>query len=400
VAEQVDPRLTVRLQLLGRDITTVKSYTITSSYMTSTDGWEVMLYDTRRENLRGLEMQPVELLINDCSQVLGRVEVTDIGGDGSAVTVRGRDFIADLVECSVDPSVKIKAGVTVADAITLAAGPVGIDTVVSDDDIAMRDIRSGKEVTKPGKALKKFLDGKLDEYKPQPGEGVFAFCDRIAARQGVTIQPGNTRHTIVLARPRYDQAALYKIRRLAGDDASPNNNIVSAQATRDYTSFPTFCFFTGKTGRAGKSKTGTDISFTTAALTAEIGGELAETLDLFAFKNRIKPNEGNPSARGSLLYRLLYSRDEQSRNQDQLERAALRGIAERLKETLRYEVTLRGHADPETGANWAIDTIVHVIDEVCGIDEPLWIEERVFSYSEGSGATTKIVCWRPGSFQI
>lgn len=67
-------------------------------------------------------------------------------------------------------------------------------------------------------------------------------------------------------------------------------------------------------------------------------------------------------------------------------------------DTLAYRVTLRGHTDPETGAIWTVDTMVNVQDEICGVNEPLWIAKRTLRFSPTEGSTTQLECWRPGSF--
>lgn len=54
----------------------------------------------------------------------------------------------------------------------------------------------------------------------------------------------------------------------------------------------------------------------------------------------------------------------------------------------------------KSGALWAVNTMVRVNDQVCGIHETLWIESRKFTFSPDAGSTTEIECWRPSSFEI
>ena len=172
----IDSPLTVRFPKLGRETQLVKEWSIDSAYLVSTDGFEFTLYDPNRENLRSLEMQPVELLVGGVSQAIGRIDKTVIGGDGTAIKCQGRDYISDLVECNVDPTLKIKRGQPLWEVITLAAGPAGIDTVIADDDLWLGGIRSGKKPPRGGssKGRRKARRGKpFVDFKPEAGQGIY-----------------------------------------------------------------------------------------------------------------------------------------------------------------------------------------------------------------------------------
>lgn len=399
-----DAAISVRLELLDHALRGVTSYELDSAYMTSTDGWsvEAWLDESEAKQIGRLELQPVELTIGGAQQVLGRVEVTQVGGNGSIVTLQGRDYLSDMVECNVDPTLKIKEQMTVAEAVRLAASPVGITTVASGAAaVGMRNTRTGKPGS-GGSAGKDFAALKLDELKPQPGQGIFDFCNRIAARHGATIQPASKRDTVLLDAPDYTQTPRYRIRR-GRDDAARFNNVISATARRDFSTFPTVALFSGQQARGAASgaamATRYDFLTLARAFSTELGAIAERVYQGSGEAARRKPGDTTALGAGK-LYRLLYLKDDQSRNPEQLERAAKRAIAERLKDTLAYSVTLRGHVDPESGGLWAVNTVVDVHDEIADVTEPLWIERRSFRYSADSGATTELECWRPESFQI
>ena len=150
MANPIDqPEVLARFPLADLEIRHFKSYSLESDYTVSTDGWELGVYEEdakRIAKLRDIELQPVEILIDGAQQLLGRVDVTDIGGDGSAVTLQGRDYIADIVECHVDPALKFKEQMTLGDALKLALSTCGISTIADPDDIAIQNVRSGKKV--------------------------------------------------------------------------------------------------------------------------------------------------------------------------------------------------------------------------------------------------------------
>lgn len=394
--------LVIRLDLLQREITNITSWQLENSYLESTDAWSATIYDTDRSKLFDLELQPVELLINGASQLLGRIEQTEIGNNGGAITLTGRDYISDMVECNVDPSLTVNQNDILDTAIARATFPVGIDTIFSDDDISMREIRSGRPSKTRGTGRgHRRKSKKLDEYKPKPGEGIYQYLSRLVARFGCTIQPGPTRSSLVICAPRYDQDPLYKIVRTDDPLRSIRNNVISSSAVRDYSRFPTYALITGTHVGSSGSGVGTTKHIDLTIFAAGFNDELGRILDDRVWAGRRKFSEGETPTLGlDQLYRLLYFKDEASRNQEQLDQAAQKMVGERLKDTLMYTVTLRGHVDPESGAVWAVDTMVDVDDAICNVHEPLWIAKRTLSFDEGAGATTQLTCMRPHSFQI
>lgn len=425
--------LVVSLDKQGRDISRyVKEWEIDTGYLTSCDGFSFSLYSKDLGLVRGLEMQPVTLSVGGANQLIGRIDASMMGDDGLGVSYEGRDYIADMVECSLDPTFTVKEGFDLFTVITSAAGPVGIDTVVGDDDLPLRNIRTGKSIA--GGAGKDFRALTAPDTKPQYGQGIYDYLNRIVARHGATIQPADSRNTVSLTAPNYSQEASYSLRRRVGDRTDAND-IVSATCRRDFSSIPTFTMYNGNQTRRGKRTVpvsqlfgvGTGLLaqasagpiagvaaqlFTPANVTVDpgFGGtekydtanaaagfapNAADTILGASHIGRRKPSDGtgDPLA----LYRLMAIRDEQSRTQEQLERAAVRAVGERLKETLVYEVEVQGHI-AATGAVWSVDTIVDVVDDVCGIAEPLWIARRTLRYSKRQGATTRLECWRPGAF--
>ena len=388
----------MRFEALGRETTQVTDWSIQSKYTQSTDVFSFTLYDSDLEKLRRLELQPVELLVDGHSQVLGRIDQTEIGDSGSTLKCSGRDYLADAKECSVDPTIKVVDGDTIDTVFLSVLSTVGIDTFFGDDDVGMRNVRSGIHV-KTTKSAKRYANEILKEYKPKPGEGQYEFLNRLIARFGATIQTGPTRNSVVVTAPRYDQDPVAKIYRSADTTNSGANNIVSSSAVRDYSSFPTFTLFNGQATQndsKGTPLTQINDTYTFAAGFMGSDSEVARVLAESSIGGRRLPNSGEDIGLGQ-LYRLLYFKDADARTQDQLNLAVSRAVAERLKDTLQYTVKLKGHTDPTSGAIWTVDTIVEVEDQICGIGEPLWVSERTLSY-DNDGPMTQLTCYRPGSF--
>lgn len=440
-----EPQLLVTLESRGYSMRGIKSYSLKADYTMSTDAFSFEVYDDDRDALFGLEMEPVELSItNDAgtvSQMLGRIEISE-PGEGLARKFSGRDYLCDLVECHTDPTMKVKDEETLGSIITLAASVCGIDTVVSDGDISMRNIRTGKSIAAKAPPVD-FREFKLKEFKPNVGEGIFEFLNRIAARHGATIQPSDSRDTVVLTAPNFNQESTFTLRRtLTG-----SGNIKGGFARRNYSNVPTVLFSQGKFGSSTETRTtgslfisiadlmnmvenetgkvsaaaqkaldnlkivqtGVGVNRTTTTKTprasvalnannaTQFSGEIAETLLNNSVITRTKPGTKNDPLKA---YRFHYIKDEQSRTIDQLQSASKRRFSELAKNCLTYSCTVSGHVDPKTGAFWAIDTMADVYDEIERVDEKMWIHSREFRFSKESGAETDLELWLPNTFNI
>lgn len=382
-----DTPLTVRFEALGRETSNIEQWSIDSSYLVSTDGFSFTYADGKRENLRGLECQPVQLIVRDAPQLVGRIDVTE-RTNALAVSCEGRDYMADLVESHIDPLFAPTEGMTLQKAVALAASPCGI-TLVLGDAAVMRNARTGVRggKTAPGD----FLTLSLQDMKPDEGQGIYEYINRLAARHGCTVQPTLNRNELLLQAPHYDQDPLYTIRRSIAPGGS--NRIKSATARRDFSSFPTFTVVRG----AGITAASQEKGAKNASGLIESGGYTPETLAV-SVKGRVKPSP-NPTDATGKLYRLLSIHDSHATKREQVNAAAQRAIWDRLKETLTYRATLKGHEDPDTKAIYAVDTVINVQDEVADVNETMWIYRRTLRYSRDGGAETDIECWRIGAYQ-
>jgi prophage tail gpP-like protein len=387
--------LTIEWETLApeRQPRVVTEYSLESDYLVSTDRWEATVYDTDPERLKWLALQPVKLLIHENLQLFGRVEHVTRGRNGNEVTISGRDHISAIVECNIDPTVRVTEDMTLATVVVLVAGPCGIDTAFGEGDAQTRSIKSGASLqagTDPG-----FADLQPGNLKPEPGMGIYEWLNRIAARMGCTIQPGPTRSSVLLVAPNYTTAPIATFKRSRDPGAVRSNNIEDASSSEDYSSFPTVGLATGKISSTGKAAQAAAKTYPIADVIREAAANLYAKIGDLMHPGRLLPSgqPGDPLK----LYRLLYVKDEQSRKPEQVERAIARAVSERLRSTLDYEVTVKGHRDVDTGYVYAIDTMATVRDEVCDIDENLWCASRAFSFSRSEGAKTRMRYWRPGS---
>lgn len=390
-----DSRLTVRLPLLGRETSNVIEWEIDSAYLVSTDGFSFRLLEEDRSLLRGLEMQPVELVVEGATQLLGRIDASERGDTALTARFEGRDYIADLVECNADPSLKFTAEQTLGECLLVAAQACGIGKIVDDEDSAVLDLKLGKpRQTKRRSKSKRPSAQKVEDYKPRPGEGIYELLNRLVARYGVTIQPDSDRTVLVLDRPDYTQEPVATLFRTDDTTNAQANNVIRGIARRDYSMFPTYALFTGTAGKSGKANEPLRFEFDTASI--PYNSEVADIITAAVEGTRKRPAVDTTAP--GYLYRLLYHRDEEARSEEQVQLAALRAVGERTKDALVYTATVKGHADPRTGCLYTMNTMVMVDDAIADVHEPMWVARRTLRYGR-DGATTELHCWRPELFK-
>ncbi len=403
-----DSPLVVYLEAQGdRTLTQIKSWSIDSDYLVSTDGFQFTAVAEDPKDLRTLEGEPVKLTVAGAVQVVGRIDQSESGSDGLAWSFSGRDYIADLVECNIDPTFVVKEKQTLGDVILKACAPIGITKVAEHSDaMVMLDIRQGIPGKTRGRKTKdnrskKFKDATLEDLKPDIGQGIFEFLNPICARKNCTIQPTHQRDTLLIGGPFYEQEPQFTIIR-GRKDTENTNNVLSATARRDFSSYPSMIIVQGQGApRSGEKISNANLIIDTWFEAQNFGGELAETINWITYSGRRNPNDPLAALPIDKLYRLNVFRDDKARNAEQVANAARRLFADHLKRSLEYKVRIRGHIDPITGAIWTHDAIVYVYDEVCGIlGEELWVQSRRLSYSESTGPITELTCIRPGSFEI
>ena len=395
------PKIRIFLPLKNRVVNEFKNFSLESDYTKSCDSFSIEIASNDPKQLVGLEAQPIEISINGNPMMVGRVDKTTIS-DNVSLQMEGRDYIADMVECNIDPLVKLQEGMTLRDAITYAASPVGIKTVASADEVELRNIKTGANLGSPPRP--EAMKTKLGSNKPDPGKGIYQFLNELCIRAGCTIQPTpNDRTKVVVSEPDYEQPPAYTIKRSIGKKSS-ENNILTATVTRDLSSFPTHVLTS-----ALASPMGVKVSqdFKPASFAVEnpfdstVFDDQPEVVAICA-NDRIKPGTYGPEfdefATGA-LYRLLYLRDKKSKDAHAVENKAVRLMADKLKDTLVYTATVQGLTTLD-GKVYAIDTVVQVQDEVTQVFEQLWICGVTYSYSERQGFTTELRCWRKGAFGI
>lgn len=425
------PELTVEFEDTGERWTNVTDYTISSSFLVPTDGWSFTAFDQDPIKLRRLfsPLRPVRLYIGDRLQVMGRIDSTEgAGGGSSALQVRGRDYLANIVSGTIDPTVSVNPSMSLAEAILAGLYVFGFDTVeATDAAVTVRKAGASRALRKDfgaavgaaallfggsqsealrirgqvNRALSSLLEtrietvpskAKVGDFKPEDGEGAFQWCDRLAARQGFCVQPGSARTSIAVTRPNFDAAPIFTLRR--------PGNIEDATASRNYGDLPTVTVTRGRAVSSTDAKGG-------FRQTPASGDGSPSTLWSLPEGQRIMGAdvvEGRPPGKLRIRppkhYLPAYRTDKESRTTDELDKAARKFLADRMRETLEYSCIVSGHTDPVSGATWATNTMATVHDEIEDVDEVLWICDTELSYTRGNGRQTRMTLIRPASYVL
>jgi len=403
----VDPdeqRLSVTLESTGETISTgIQEYRISSSFLIPTDAWSFTIYsDTDPAGLRTKfrPLQPIRLAINGQTQVLGRIEAIEGAGDsGAALQVSGYDYLKDSVAGTVDPSLQIKKEMDLGQALLAIFEPYGITTVFGDFNLT-RNVLTGVSRAFHGKPSREFKKAHPDELRPKENQGSFEFAEQIVSRHGFCLQPAGTRDAIVCCVPHDLRDPTYTISR--------PGNVLRGSARRDWGDVPTVTIARGRGGDPNAVVAGTRHEFATfdgdtvnpLAKIPEIQRIITSDDNFIVTKQtRFDTKKKDPNVYGYTppVYRPLFYQDKDSKNQEQLEYGVRKMVAERLKKTLEYSCTVRGHVDPVSGAIWTVDTVANIKDSIEQVDERMWLYERDLS-NDGSGPRTDMKFMRPDSY--
>lgn len=401
----------------------ILTYRLSSNYLTPADSFQFTVYNdddpaSLRRTFRPL--MRVNLYIDGDLQLIGRIDATEGVGDSSSVLmVEGRDYMAELVDASADPSVVFTEKQDLGDALLSLWRPLGVRTLVGNWNLT-RNILTGRKphTTQP---KSDFINAKLSEFTIRAGDGAFQAGDKMVARHGFTIQQGGVRGTVCIVEPQYGQGPSYDLVR--GD------NVLTASARRDYADAPTVTIATGVVKKTKKTKDAGLFAKTAGIKDGQPNDEqLVPSLTQFPSFGELAPNELGKldevkrialepvsllrSARvdwksktfpfepeDDVLYRPMYYEDTHSRTDDEVERGVRRELSRRLKSCLTYKCKVRGHRDLKSGAIYTCDTMANVKDTVEDVNQTMWMLERTL-YNDGKGPMTDMTLILPGSIAL
>lgn len=350
----------------------------------------------------------VTFFINDLIQYTGAIDSIEEMSDNT-VRIQTRDLVAKFADFQMDWHLKITEKDTLKSAIEKALASCGITFYIESDDRAEKNIISGKKVgfkaRKTYKSELRSLSKSIDQTtKPQKGEGLFRYIERICSSHGLSCWLNNAGNTLYVSTPDFDQESLYTFRKTK----SGLDNVLESSLRFDLAAQPAFVYAQCKAMLKPRS-TQTDSNQTAASQKGstykciyvnEFAGYDLETNDyidivkkvladkqskgcevipidldkaLVRATSKIKHNLYNP--------RTVYIEDTVSKTQDQLNLAVARKMATEQVKYMTYTLKLSDFV--VDGAVINTNTICTVLDEEREIYLELWVKSRRFSMDSG-----------------
>lgn len=428
----------LRLDSYGLTIPYWSEYVFTDSYMTPCSGFSFSIGDPSlphvledavsgvREIREGLK---VGLMVNGVTILTGYIDEVHYSGSrgaGSVMTVSGRNCLGDAMDAVVDPTMVFDPKDSLSSIIKRVLEPYGFSNDPIADNDANRDVSTGNKYgykvykqpksrstghrksrggtkSKAGTALKSFLE---HQCKPRDHEGAYEFCERIANKQGLHIRCSGDGLDVIVGKPEYDQEARYTLLRRRGNENGKDNNVLSGTVNRSRKGQPSVIVAGGGGGGNNVDRSTLKVIITNWMTAINKDGTLIPGVQQVSDKypsayyvdlgdvlgdkpERMFPLILNPYPRSRPWF--LY--DSEARNLEQLKNFALREMAKIQKKALTVSYEVEGHT--QDGTLWAVDTMVHVEDEVADLNEDLWVDSVTFSKSRTGGTRTHLSLVRP-----
>lgn len=399
----------VIIELAGKQIL-VKQYDIQLSVLESPSAFSVTL--GHGDGIRSLIEQtppktPFGLSINSNLQFTGESDGYEASSEsgGTSLTIRGRDDLAPLQDAYVtaDTSFTNASVVELVEAVLKAAGISGYSLVVTNEAVRKKQTGAPSRQTAPpgpaaalaapgaalaattvGGALVGAITGlgisavsnlsttqaaggkkpEARKIQAKVGQRWFDFLRDELDRLGLFLWAGSDK-TFVLSCPNANQGATYEIIR----QRSQTRNLVNVISAR--------------------LKNETTMRHSSAQCYCRGGGkELGRTTSrgLMTDDEMVAYGYSRPFA----------MKDEKGSSLKQAEYLARKCLAEGRRSGWQLSYTVSGHTTPLAKggqrAVWAIDTVVHVVDDEFGIDADLYIAS--VSHRRGPETTTELTLMR------
>lgn len=400
--------VTFRFADNGLEIANWLSYTYNQDFMKPTCEWSFTIDDSEG-NLTDTLVYGVgiNLYINNniqCAGIIEKVTETIDPRSGTVLKVQGRDIMAKVVEGCVSPKLQFPTNSKLESIIKTVLKPLGITQIDNSDHLNL-NVLTGKSFA-PDED-QEFSKKQLKELKTHYGEGAFQFIDKLLKRHGFMMWARADGKGVVISQPNYTNKPIYVLKR--SQNNTNTNNVLYAERVVDGTGQPAMLYCKGFNNGDDTNVVSYDIIMVNELIGLDYNGDLlpevaayiadyqdqgAKVLNL---RNVLIPLRQSFYQK-PILVGSCFIKDDEAQSQEQLENFVKRTMAHyQVKmNTLRYRVV--GHTQNQIP--WAVNTLVHVYDEVLGIDEPYWIINRTFSKSYSEGTYTDLKLIKPYTLDI
>lgn len=378
----------------GDKISAWESFTLRDSYVDPLGSFEFTVSPPKHKRAeyrdRLQKGEEVTIAVNGAQQARCLIDTVEqeLGDDGYSMAIECRSLLAPAYEASVDPYVaqSFTADTPMRQTILEILGPFGFDEITTDTTADVTTI-SGKSLS--GRKDPVTLD-KLThrDVAAQQNEAAYQLCARLVTRLGLMLRV-NHDGKLLLGSPDYDQASSYTIVQEVGQ-VHRGDRILRAPAIQTHDTNEgqySEVLVAGKTadhkGQTGASQ--------------PIGGVYLDDITRpsaapFGSATLRKLTRGRHSYRGP--WKPKYYLDKKSRDAERCTNFSelMQGVRASRAFYLRHAVD--GLLSASGGRIWAVDTVGRVIAEDFGIDQNMWLLERVMRQDRRGGQTT-VLTWLP-----
>lgn len=331
-----------------------------------------------RERLR--KGQLVGCQVDGKPQAAMMIQTTNwsVDNDGTKGTISSVTPLKQLYEASVSPKVSksLAADAPVIDLVNEVTALFGLGAAVADADIGSIRAKSGKS---PGGTAIDVDALKYTEAKAQDNETAYAFLARIVTRLGVMIRMHPVDGTVYLTAPHYTGSPLYTVVQ-SRSGSGPNGDGFFRVSEND-TNEGQFSACTAAGARVdavGAVRAGRPFGLTASS---ELGARA--------------PYQADPA----LAYKPKFVRDTSCRDAARAKRVSKLVLGLAAEKAYEVRGTVQGLVSRD-GTPWTVDTLGRVYVEALGIDDTMWLSERIMTYSATGGQTTELVWLPKGAFTL
>lgn len=366
----------VRLVVDGQEIQIGEQYEAKIGFLTVPSsfalrlGHDAVVKDLVRDFAPNADFK---LYIGDALQMSGKTDSLTVPADsgGTIVNLEGRDALAVVHDSYIEEE-KQYTDATYFDFVKSNLADMNLDGL-SADGAASRKIQTGIRAlaasVEPGAKLKIANDAGVEGavvriVRSKIGERRYEFIKKHLDRAGLFLRAAPD-GTFVLSSPAGNQKPLYRILRRRTRNAL-NEVSVQLHEFRNSAAPPRYSACVIYARHGGRKYARAIVS------SGDVDDEMSNP--------RQKNANGEFSGFG-IPNRLLVLRDQNVYSKEQASALARRKLAEGRRASWRLSYVATGHTAPALigggRAVWAPDTVVHVLDEQLGYDEPMWIESVV-----------------------
>lgn len=436
--------VSVRLPDLGIEVKTWDGYSMRDDFMNPCAAFDFALSTNNPSTYAELFTvgTKVEIAVNDRIQITGAIDKViraNTRETGTVFSISGRDVLGPVVSASIDPKVRITSNQTVSDfliAVLSPFGAFGSKIYIGDDlnfsivtgylrgqggvqvktyesrelssralrpdgksaDLIFKNTKVTEVISRDRLDLKKIP---LDQLKPKIGDGAMQVINRLLHRLGLRMWAAADGSGVVVDEPEYGREPIHRLTRRLGD---PTNNVING-AVEVNGDQPACVVAVGRSHGSDMSKVKLKAIAVNELVSVNADGTFDQmVLDMIASYPGIKVlpirKELLPATDALTSKRVLgpmMVKDDDSKNQAQLEAFARRTLAEKQRDFLVATYTVTGHEF--NGHPWAVNSSVAVDDDYLNIHETLWVLSRTFTKSR-AGTSTELKLIKPYTLQL